>query len=581
MKRDLPCGHVVAVIDFAQNYAHEPRFEHQSNFFSQTQTTILPIVLRFRIEDLTNIDETRRAELIAFCDKHELPHVITETHYVISSDMQHDSAFVQKAFDDHIFPYIKSVTHGITTVCVRSDGCKAQFKCTTHFNWISRQSTEGCGLVVCWSFFESCHGKCDCDPEGGALKMAARRLELTAQEHKLKTSEDLYKWAKDESGLVTPVRSFEQKLGRGIYRRFFYWIPAKGLGAVDRASLPKYVSAKGTSRLHEFCDIGVPGTVQTRRGACHQCGACWKGDRRACENKDYVGSPQELQLRREAVPVTSLSRVTRPQLERAALERAASASLDSSICIETPAKEQTYPWVLGKVVKVSHKPSAAELACDSALREKSKINEKMLLYEPRTNQPALQVQLWEPLQQGSSTFTLSNIKVLIPAHCVRVISVDLTAIPRPPAPSPPTRELARRRASANVPGSTAGQAAPAPAAPPPPVRFKLADEGRMLEKGTPQEHTTNGLHEIRAEMPTLDELWEVEAVVQYRSYYRKGQWLVKWKNYDEARNTWEPWENLLLDCCLEAKEQGRECSVVHEHQVEAKKLEADAKNAGP
>ena len=103
----------------------------------------------------------------------------------------------------------------------------------------------------------------------------------------------------------------------------------------------------------------------------------------------------------------------------------------------------------------------------------------------------------------------------------------------------------------------------------------------MLEKGTPQEHTTNGLHEIRAEMPTLDELWEVEAVVQYRSYYRKGQWLVKWKNYDEARNTWEPWENLLLDCCLEAKEQGRECSVVHEHQVEAKKLEADAKNAGP
>ena len=82
-------------------------------------------------------------------------------------------------------------------------------------------------------------------------------------------------------------------------------------------------------------------------------------------------------------------------------------------------------------------------------------------------------------------------------------------------------------------------------------------------------------------MPTLDDVWEVEAVVQYRSYYRKGQWLVKWKNYDEARNTWEPWENLLLDCCLEDKEQGRECSVVHEHQVEAKKLEADAKNAGP
>ena len=128
MKRDLPCGVGVAVIDYAQNYAHEPRFEHQSNFFSQTQTTILPVVLRFRIEDLTNIDDARRAEMIAFCDKNELPHVITETHYVISSDMQHDSAFVQKAFDDHIFPYVKAVTSGIKTVCVRSDGCKAQFK---------------------------------------------------------------------------------------------------------------------------------------------------------------------------------------------------------------------------------------------------------------------------------------------------------------------------------------------------------------------------------------------------------------------------------------------------------------------
>jgi hypothetical protein len=129
MKRDMPRTCCVAVIDFAQNYAHEPRFEHQSNFFSQTQTTILPIVLRFRIEDLTNIDEARRAEMIAFCDKNELPHVVVETHYVLSSDMLHDSAIVQKAFDDHVFPYVKSVTSGIKTVCVRSDGCKAQFKC--------------------------------------------------------------------------------------------------------------------------------------------------------------------------------------------------------------------------------------------------------------------------------------------------------------------------------------------------------------------------------------------------------------------------------------------------------------------
>eukprot|EP00966_Prymnesium_polylepis_P003376 77462-Prymnesium_polylepis.1 len=71
--------------------------------------------------------------------------------------MLHDSAIVQKAFDDHIFTYIKSAAPSVKVVCVRSDGCKAQFKCTTHFGWISRQSAEGCGMIVRWSFFESCH----------------------------------------------------------------------------------------------------------------------------------------------------------------------------------------------------------------------------------------------------------------------------------------------------------------------------------------------------------------------------------------------------------------------------------------
>ena len=406
--------------------------------------------------------------------------------------------------------------------------------------------------------------------------MAARRLELISQEHKLKTSEDLYKWAKEESSLATPVRTFEQKLGRGIYRRFFYWIPAKGVGAVDRASMPKFVSCKGTSHLHEFVDIGLPGTVQTRRGACHQCQLCWDGQPRSCANKLYVGEPEQHTLRREAVPVTSLSRITRPQLERAAVERAAVAAVDSTVCIETPYREQTHPWVLGKVLEAFHKPTEAQLASDAAARTSSKINEKMLLDSARAGQPALLVQLWEPLQQGSSTFTLSNVKVLIPARRIRVTDVDLTAIPRPPAPSPPTRELSRRRMSSSAPRAPA-PVAPSPAPPPPPVRFKLAEEGRTLQKDTPQEHTTNGLHEIRAEMPTQDDVWEVEAVVQYRAYYRKGQWLVKWKDYPEARNTWEPWGNLLLECCLEAREKGTDCSTVHEHQLEAKKLEAEAK----
>ena len=56
--------------------------------------------------------------------------------------------------------------------------------------------------------------------------------------------------------------------------------------------------------------------------------------------------------------------------------------------------------------------------------------------------------------------------------------------------------------------------------------------------------TDDSLLAIRAEMPTENEQWKVESVVQYRCQYGTEQWLVKWKDYGEDRNTWEPWEHL-------------------------------------
>ena len=63
---------------------------------------------------------------------------------------------------------------------------------------------------------------------------------------------------RDKSGLETPTKQLAEKKGRGIYRRFFYFIPSKGTGAVDRSRLPT-LNADGTSKLHEFIDIGRGG----------------------------------------------------------------------------------------------------------------------------------------------------------------------------------------------------------------------------------------------------------------------------------------------------------------------------------
>jgi hypothetical protein len=53
----------------------------------------------------------------------------------------------------------------------------------------------------------------------------------------------------------------------------------------------------------------------------------------------------------------------------------------------------------------------------------------------------------------------------------------------------------------------------------------------------------DSLQEIRAEMPTMDDGWDVKAEVQYRTHFRKEQYLIKWKGYGEDRGTWEPLEH--------------------------------------
>ena len=108
------------------------------------------------------------------------------------------------------------------------------------------------------------------------------------------------------------------------------------------------------------------------------------------------------------------------------------------------------------------------------------------------------MQVYEPLEPGSVHFTLTEIKTQVPANQVRVAGgLELTKVPM--------RTSTSRGGRAQV------------------QRFRLDDDSLRL---------------IRAAMPTMNDEWDVEAIRQWRTYYRKDQWLIKWKGYGEDRNVY-------------------------------------------
>lgn len=245
------------------------------------------------------------------------------------------------------------------------------------------------------------------------------------------------------------------------------------------------------------------------------CAACWSNNRRSCENIEYTGLPTELRIGLEAEPVTSLSRVTRSMLDREGWNFAKSAAIGTVVCVETHNAEETFPWVLADVKN----------QVETALGDSPEYNDMVddiRLHPFKQGHVVLKVQLYEALEPGSSTYTLSDRTVLVAAARVRVVDVVLDEL---------RTGNARRK------------------------RFVI-DPDSLLR--------------IRAAMPTCDDSWEVEAVVQYRTCYSKEQWLVKWKGYGEHRNTWEPLENLLTD------EVKREAAEVKQRYLVAKAAAATA-----
>ena len=164
----------VSVRDFAEGYSHAVKNQHQSAYFAQPRSNLYPVVMNFDARDLNDLffekyagvedGAVEKARILAGFEELNLRPIITFTLGIITPDHKKDFAFVRHVDEEIIIPFVREI--GIngpdTFKChyVRSDGCKAQFKCKDAFWWMSQYHRKF-KIHLDWSYFCSCHGTCE------------------------------------------------------------------------------------------------------------------------------------------------------------------------------------------------------------------------------------------------------------------------------------------------------------------------------------------------------------------------------------------------------------------------------------
>lgn len=182
-RRNLQPGEAIVHLDFSENYSHIAQDSVQSAYFSQTQSTIHPVVVYYLDKDLI----PQHKSLV-----------------FISPSTDHNSQFV-RALQLKLVPYLKELVPGLKLIRYWSDGSGSQYKNKVNFFYLSRHY-EKFSIHAEWYFFATSHGKGPVDGIGGTTKRMFRQESLTGRTA-LNDAKDLFEWMnrKDCNTKIVPM----------------------------------------------------------------------------------------------------------------------------------------------------------------------------------------------------------------------------------------------------------------------------------------------------------------------------------------------------------------------------------------
>ncbi|MES9879799.1 MAG: hypothetical protein ABW185_02860 [Sedimenticola sp.] len=174
LREDLPDGHVMIWMDFAENFTCTALEEVQSAYWTSDMVTL-------------------HTSVIYFPTSHKRSHISVVG---VSDTMSHNASTVF-AMLKKLIPKIKNEYPQLSTVHYLTDSPTSQYQNKSIFNLLCHHEAE-LSVHARWDYLEAGHGKGPCDGLGGSVKrsadMAVKRGKAVIQ-----TAEDFYAWAVSET----------------------------------------------------------------------------------------------------------------------------------------------------------------------------------------------------------------------------------------------------------------------------------------------------------------------------------------------------------------------------------------------